>query len=367
MPLQCGIVGLPNAGKSTLFSALTQSRVQTDSYPFTTIDPNVGMVSVPDERLKKLSDILNSKKIIPTTLRIVDIAGLIKGSHQGEGLGNQFLAKIREVDAILHLVRCFESGQVSHPSGELDPERDIDIVETELILKDLETVTSRQESLKKKAQSGDKEAAAEMDILNEAAKTLDNGKPARNLNLTEDENHYLKELFLISSKPVLYAGNISESEATSHEDGPVTGSLKRWCKDQNDEVIIVSAALENELAFLSDEEERQFFMAEWGLNKTGLETLIPAAYRLLNLITFFTTESNMVQAWTVERETVAHKAAGVIHTDFEKGFIKADAYSCDDLFRHGSEEALRDEGLIHTHGKDYFIQDGDVVKFKFRT
>lgn len=365
MALQCGIVGLPNVGKSTLFSALVQRQVPADAYPFTTIEPNVGVVPVPDDRLTNLAEMLQPEKIIPTALRIVDIAGLIKGSHHGEGLGNQFLAQIREVDAIIHLVRCFTSEQVTHITPELDPVRDIEIVETELILKDLETVTSRLEKVSKKVKSGDREAEKELEVLSAAASHLDSGKPARELILDEQGETLLGDLFLITAKPVLYVGNENEEEATSHHPRAATGNLIRWGEENNQEIVILSAALEHELAFLEDEEERQFFMEEWTLEQAGLEMLIKSSYRLLNLITFFSTESNHVQAWTVEKGATAPQAAGQIHSDFEKGFIRADVYHCEDIIQIGSESKLREVGKIRSEGRDYLVQDGDVMQFKF--
>ncbi|MFQ6675184.1 MAG: redox-regulated ATPase YchF [Fidelibacterota bacterium] len=366
MPLESGIVGLPNVGKSTLFSALTHMKVPTAAYPFTTVEPNVGMVPVPDPRLTGISAILKPEKVIPTSLRVVDIAGLIKGSHRGEGLGNQFLAQIREVDAVIHVVRCFTNDQVSHISDTLDPVRDIGIVETEIILKDLETVTQRMERISRKVRLGDKMAVREKEFLERLTRKLNDGIPARKLEFQEDEAATLGKLFLISRKPVLYVGNENEEDATSHHPKRETRALLRWAEEEGESVLILSATLEQELAFLDTEDERKFFMEEWGLGSTGLERLVQEAYTLLNLVTFFTTESNYAQAWTVKRETPAVQAAGVIHSDFERGFIKVEVYRSEDLFAHGSVSALRELGLIHTHGRDYIIQDGDVVKFHFR-
>ncbi|MEE9167106.1 MAG: redox-regulated ATPase YchF [Candidatus Neomarinimicrobiota bacterium] len=367
MSLQCGIVGLPNVGKSTLFSALTHTQVLTDTYPFTTVDPNMGIVTVPDDRLTKMAEILNPEKILPTSIRFVDIAGLIEGSHRGEGLGNQFLAQVREVDAIVHLVRCFTNDKVAHISDTLDATRDIGIVETEIMLKDIETVSHRLENLARKVKVGDKEAAKEKEILDTVSENLNRGLPVRNMVLERKDRETLRDLFLLSAKPMLYVGNENEREATSHHHGRIAEKLRLWASENNERVLILSAALEQELAFLEDEGERQFFMEAWGLTSTGLESLVGGAYDLLSLTTFFTTESNHAQAWTVKQGTLAPQAAGTIHSDFETGFISIETYRCDDLFAHGSESALRENGLIHTHGRDYVIQDDDVVKFKFRS
>lgn len=365
MVLKCGIVGLPNVGKSTLFNALTSAQVPAEIYPFTTIDPNVGVVSVPDERLSHIADILNSEKVIPTTLRIVDIAGLIAGSHKGEGLGNQFLAQIREVDAIIHIVRCFSSEKVSHISDTLDPVRDIEIVETEIILKDLETVNKRKDAIAKKVKVGDKEATGELEVLTLLSSSLDRGIPARNIDLDADEQTIISHLFLLSAKPVMYMGNVNEEEETSHHFGKVGERLRSWGDENHEHVLLLSAALEEELSLLTDEEEHQFFMNEWDINKTGLETLINEAYSLLDLITFFTTESNHAQAWTIKSGTAVNQAAGVIHTDFQRGFIKADVYHYNDLMTYRSETALRESGKFRTEGKDYIVRDGDIIFFKF--
>ncbi|MFQ6673867.1 MAG: redox-regulated ATPase YchF [Fidelibacterota bacterium] len=366
MSLQCGFIGLPNVGKSTLFSALTHSQVETAVYPFTTIESNVGIVPVPDDRLTRLSGILKPEKVIPTTVRMVDIAGLIEGSHHGDGLGNQFLAQIREVDAIIHVVRCFTNDQVSHIDANLDPSRDIDIVETEIILKDLETVTIRLERLTKKIKMGDEDALKETEVLHTVTHHLDRGIPARKIQLDENQGDIVRNLFLLSAKPVLYVGNENEEEATSHHPGAAAKALLAWGKQNGKQVIILSALLEQELAFLENDRERRFFMEEWGLETAGLDLLVKEAYGLLNLASFFTTESNHAQAWTVRQGTPAPQAGGTIHSDFETGFIKVEVYTCRDLFAYGSVTALREHGLIHTHGKDYVVQDGDVVKFHFK-
>ncbi|MFQ6615299.1 MAG: redox-regulated ATPase YchF [Fidelibacterota bacterium] len=367
MPLQSGVVGLPNVGKSTLFSALTHMQIPIGAYPFTTVEPNVGVVPVPDARLTEMSRILKPKKVIPASLRVVDIAGLIEGSHRGEGLGNQFLAQIRQVDAVIHVVRCFTNEQVSHISPRLDPVRDIGIVETEIILKDLETVTRRLERISKKISMSDKEAVREKQLLDRLVENLNDGVPARNAPVHENEASLMENLFLISAKPVLYVGNENEEDATSHRLKPETLTLVEWAEERDERVLILSATLEQELTFLDTDEERKFFMDEWGLETSGLERLVQKTYDLLNLITFFTTESDHVQAWTVKRGTPAAQAAGVIHSDFERGFIKAEVYTSEDLFTHGSVSDLRDRGLIHSHGKETIIQDGDVVTFHFRT
>lgn len=366
MPLQSGVVGLPNVGKSTLFSALTRMDIPIGDYPFTTVEPNVGVVPVPDPRLTEMSAILKPERVIPTSLRIVDIAGLIEGSHRGEGLGNQFLAQIREVDAVVHVVRCFTNDQVSHISPGLDPMRDIDIVETEIILKDLETTSHRLERISGKVKMGDKDAVREKQFLDRLIQNLNDGIPARKVDFEENEAPLLANSFLISAKPVLYVGNENEENATSHRFKPETRSLVKWAEERGVSALILSATLEQELTFVDTEKEREFFMAEWGLETTGLERLVQKTYGLLKLVTFFTTESNIVQAWTVRRDTPLVRAAGIIHSDFETGFVKAEVYKSGDLFSHGSVSALREMGAIHTHGKDYTVQDGDVVKFHFR-
>lgn len=282
-------------------------------------------------------------------------------------MGSQFLSQIREVDAIVHLIRCFESENVSHIAATLDPVRDIHIVETELILKDMGTVTNRIEKVAKKVRVGDKEAAREKAVLDKLLSDLDQGRPAKSLSLSDDDIEVIRDLFLLTGKPALYVGNVNEEDIMTHHPGSSAASMMKWGEETGEEVLILSAALEEELSFLEDKEERKFFMEEWKLETGGLEQVVRKAYTLLDLVTFFTTESNHVQAWTVPSGTDAPQSAGVIHTDFEKGFIKADVYRSDNLFTHGSETALREHGLISTHGKDYVLQDGDVVKFKFRT
>jgi len=361
MGLSCGIVGVPNAGKSTIFNALTSANAQTASYPFTTIEPNTGIVEVPDERLTKLAQIIKPERIIPATLKFIDIAGLVKGASRGEGLGNRFLAHIREVDAIVHVVRCFEGKDVSHVFGDIGPKRDIEAVNLELLLADLETVEKRLSKAEKAAKSGSKEARLELEFLGRLKEHLGRGNPVRTL-LTkgEEEERILGELNLLTKKPVLYVANLEEGQLNNL--GEIVEGVAR---EESGEFIKIYGKLEAELAELP-EDERGAFLEALELKESGLDRLIKAAYRLLGLITFYTTNGIELRAWTVGKDTKAPKAAGKIHTDFERGFIRAEVISFEDYVGVGSEASAREKGVFRIEGKDYKIQDGDVVYFKFK-
>lgn len=351
MSFSIGIIGLPNVGKSTLFKALTKKQIDIANYPFTTIDPNVGVVKVPDERLDKLAEVLKPKEIIPTHIKFVDIAGLVKGAHQGEGLGNKFLSHIREVDAICHLVRDFEDKNVAHISGKVDSKSDIEIINLELIFADLKTVERRLGDLVGKARSGDKEAAKIIVVLEKMKTSLDNGKTANTVELSDDERILIKDLSLLTLKPILYVFNASELK------------IQKESSRSRPNSIIVSAKIESELSDLP-ENEAQEYIKELGLKSSGLDQLITASYKLLNLITFFTCQNNILQAWTVREGAKAPEAAGRVHTDFEKDFIRAEVINWQNLIKCGSESAAREKGLIHTEGKEYIVQDGDVINIK---
>ncbi len=363
MALQCGIVGLPNVGKSTLFNALTSAKALAANYPFATKEPNVGMITVPDPRLDKLAELVKPQRVVPTTVEIVDIAGLIKGASKGEGLGNQFLANIREVDAIIHVVRCFDDGNVVHVDGSVDPVRDKEIIDTELILKDMETVEKRLDKLRKQAKSGKKEDKKAVETAEAILRQLESGKPARTLELDEEGQALLREMQLLTAKPVLYVCNVDENSVISGNEH--TRRFMEAVKDENAEVILISAAIEAEIAQLDDPEERKEFLAEMGLEEPGVNRLIRAAYKLLNLITYFTAGEKEVRAWTIVRGWKAPQAAGVIHSDFEKGFIRAEVIKYDDFVKYGSEAAVREAGKMAVEGKDYVVQDGDVMHFRF--
>ncbi len=362
MALRCGIVGLPNVGKSILFNALSNAGAESANYPFCTIEPNVGVVPVPDARLRRLNEITGAPKLTPTTLEILDIAGLVAGASKGEGLGNQFLGHIREVDAIIHVVRCFEDDNVVHVSGTVDPTRDIEIVETELLLKDLESLEKRIERTAKAAKSGEKKIRDELAFYERLRDYLNQGNPVRTFEARPEEAAWLRALFLLSGKPVLYAANVAEDDlpgGNAHVE-----AVRRIATLEDARVIVVCADVEAQIAEL-DVDERQAFLEAMGLRRSGLERLIQAAYDLLDLITFFTTGPKETRAWTLHRGTRAPQAAGEIHTDFERGFIRAETIAFEDFDRYGSEAAARSAGAMRSEGKDYVVQDGDVILFRF--
>lgn len=363
MALKCGIVGLPNVGKSTLFNALTSAKALAANFPFATKEPNVGMITVPDKRLDKLAELVNPQKVMPTTVEIVDIAGLIKGASQGEGLGNQFLANIREVDAIIHVIRCFENDNVIHVENSVDPVRDKEIIDTELVLKDLETAEKALEKLKKAAKGGEKTAVKRMEIGQRIFDHLAEGLSARDLELEDSEKEIFKEMSLLTAKPILYVCNVDESSAVDGNEH--VARFREAVKDEAAEILLVSAAIEEEIAELEDYEEKMEFVSEMGLSEPGTVRLILASYKLLNLITYFTAGEKEVRAWTITRGTKAPQAAGVIHTDFEKGFIRAEVIGYDNYVQYGSEAAVKEAGKMQVEGKEYVVKDGDVMHFRF--
>lgn len=362
MNLKCGIVGLPNVGKSTLFNALSNAGAESANFPFCTIDPNVGLVQVPDQRLDNLTNLVKPKETIPATIEFVDIAGLVKGASEGKGKGNAFLSHIREVDLIVHVVRCFDDGDVIHVEGSVDPERDIHIIEDELILKDLESVEKRVDTLKKQSKGGDKKALAALDIVERLAEHLGEGNSARTFTTDRDEADAYKDLFLLSDKPVLYACNVAEDEINSGNE--YVKIVEKIASEFNDSVVSFCAKIEAEIAEL-DPDEKEMFLDELGLNHSGLYRLIRAAYENLGLITYFTAGPKEVRAWTIKKGMKAPQAAGVIHTDFERGFIRAETISYSDYESLGSEKAAKDAGKMRQEGKEYVVNDGDVMLFRF--
>lgn len=364
MALQCGIVGLPNVGKSTLFNSLSNARAQAANFPFCTIEPNVGVITVPDERLAKLAEIDNPRKVVPTTIEIVDIAGLVKGASKGEGLGNKFLGNIRNTDAIIHVLRCFESGDITHVDGSVDPVRDKEIIDMELQLKDLETVENRIAKVKKQAETGgDKNAKRAYDILVRYRQALQAGRSARTVAMDKEDRRFVSDLNLLTDKPVLYVCNVEEASAVGGN--AHVEAVRRAIAGENAELLVVAAAIEADIAELDDYDERQMFLAEIGLSESGVARLIKAAYKLLDLQTYFTTGADESRAWTFTRGMKAPQAAGIIHTDFERGFIRAEVIKYDDYVALGSEKACRESGKIAIEGKEYVVGDGDIMHFLF--
>ncbi len=362
MGFNCGIVGLPNVGKSTIFNALTSAGAQASNYPFTTIDPNVGVVDMPDERLDKLAEIYQPKKLTPTTMEFVDIAGLVKGAAQGEGLGNKFLANIREVDAIAHVVRCFDDPNVVHVAGRVDPKGDIEVIEAELMLADLDAIEKRLVKAEKVVKTGDKKAAEEAALMKRLKEMLATGQPVRRATYSDDEAAWLKTYNLLSSKPVLYVANVAEDMVD--KPNPYVDAVRKIAAEEGAGVVVISGQVEGEIAQLP-KEERKEYLAGMGLKESGLDRMIRAGYELLGLITYFTAGEKEVRAWTISSGTKAPQAAGKIHTDFEKGFIRAEVFHYDDLMKYKSEQAVKAAGLLRSEGKDYIVKDGDIMLFRF--
>jgi GTP-binding protein YchF len=364
MALKCGIVGLPNVGKSTLFNCLSSAKAQAANFPFCTIEPNVGVITVPDERLTKLAELVHPGRIVPATCEIVDIAGLVKGASKGEGLGNKFLGNIRETDAIIHVLRCFEDDNITHVDGTIDPIRDKEIIDTELQLKDLETIESRLAKTEKAAAAGNKDAKVELAVLKAYKEVLDQGKNARVVEFeTKDEQDCARNLFLLTSKPVLYVCNVAEQDAKDGNEW--TSKVGELAKEEGAEMMVIAAKTEEDIAELESYDDKQLFLEELGLEESGVNRLIKKAYSLLNLETFITAGPMEVKAWTYKRGWKAPQCAGVIHTDFEKGFIRAEVIKYDDYIHYGSEAAVREAGKMGVEGKDYVVQDGDIMHFRF--
>ena len=362
--MKAGIVGLPNVGKSTLFNSLSSAKAQSANFPFCTIEPNVGVINVPDERLLKLEELVNPQQVVPATVEIVDIAGLVKGASTGEGLGNQFLANVRETDAILHVLRCFDDDNVVHVDGKINPIADKETIDIELQLKDLETVEKKLEKTKRAAQTGNKDAKAEASILEEVKKGLESNQSVRSLALDEDlKEDYIKPLQLITDKPVMYVCNVDENSAVNGN--KYVDQVKASVKDENANVLVLAVGIEADISELETFEERKEFLEDIGLQEAGVSKLIKKAYALLNQSTFFTAGEKEVRAWTFPTDAKAPEAAGVIHSDFEKGFIRAEVISYDDYVKYGSENKVKEEGKLRIEGKDYVVKDGDVMNFRF--
>jgi GTP-binding protein YchF len=361
--MQCGIVGLPNVGKSTLFNCLSNAKAQAANFPFCTIEPNVGVITVPDERLNVLESLVKPNRVLPTTIEIVDIAGLVKGASKGEGLGNQFLANIRQTDAIIHVLRCFEDENIIHVDGTVDPLRDKEIIDTELQLKDLDSVEKKLQKVSRAAKTGDKDAVKAETVLLKYKAHLDDGKSARTLEMSANDKEHIADLCLLTEKPVMYVCNVDEASVV--KGNKFVEQVKEIVKNENAEVIIISAAIESDISELDSYEDRISFLNDLGLTESGVAKLIKASYKLLNLITYFTAGVQEVRAWTINNGFKAPQAAGVIHTDFERGFIKADVISYEDFKKYGTESACREAGALRMEGKEYLVNDGDVMHFKF--
>lgn len=362
--MKLGIVGLPNVGKSTLFNAITKAGAESANYPFCTIEPNIGVAAVPDERLEKLAEMYKSERIVPTIIEFVDIAGLVRGASRGEGLGNKFLSHIREVDAIVHTVRCFEDTNITHVDETIDPVRDIETINLELIFADLESLEKRMEKTRK-ALKGEKKYQADLDLMEKIKENLEKGIPARNISYTEEEAHRVEQMFLLTSKPVIYAANISEDDLLADPESiPMVKHVLEYAQKEQSEVLVISAKVEEEIAQL-DEKEKMAFLKELGINESGLDRLVKRCYSLLGLISFLTAGPKESRAWTIKKGTKAAQAAGKIHSDFERGFIRAEVIHYDALMEAGSFAAAREKGLVRSEGRDYIVEDGDVILFRF--